>query len=77
MFFVIILSWIATACIVLTYLLINVYPKWRFAFNLANAIGAVPLSIVEITARAWSPIYITTFFGLIGLFGVIRKTYGR
>ena len=73
---VIILSWIATVWILLTYLLMNIHHKWRFLFNLANAVGAIPLGVVEGMARVWSPFFVTVSFGLIGLVGVIRKNHG-
>ena len=40
-------------------------------YHWANALGAVPLLAVEITARAWPLVPITGMFGVVGWIGVL------
>lgn len=44
----------------------------QFPFDLANAVGAVPIGISAYMQRAWPSLMITSAFGIIGLVGVFR-----
>lgn len=41
-------------------------------FHAANAVGFVPLMLIEVLAHAWPVLPITVTFGLLGAYGVVR-----
>ena len=43
--------------------------------NWANALGAIPLFLVELHTRAWSPMLLTLAFGGMGFFGILKTKW--
>lgn len=66
-----VISYVADVFILGTYLLIAVagWPVWWF--HLANAIGCVPLLVVEYRQRAYPVMPLTGAFGVIGWLGLL------
>lgn len=65
------LAYTADVAIVVTYFVMNRTGR-PHAFNLANAVGAIPLAATEVVAHAWPLLVLTSFFGAIGAYGVLR-----
>ena len=66
------ISLIATAWVLITYWWL-VKTGEQPPFNLANAIGCLPVLAVEIIARTWAPLILTATFGIVGAWGVIKE----
>lgn len=67
-----ILGYIADAWILGTYALLARTGRER-PFHWANAIGCAPIIVLEVQAGAYVPLVLTSVFGAIGWFGVLRN----
>jgi len=65
-----VVAYAADAAILGTYAFMAVRGR-PTPFHWANALGAVPLIAVEISAHAWPVVPVTASFGLIGWYGVL------
>lgn len=63
-----VLAYIADAAILGTYAWLSRKGPSR-PFHIANALGAIPLLAVEVTAHAWPVLPVTASFGLVGWYG--------
>lgn len=66
-----VLSYVADAFILGTYLLIAVAGWSVWWFHLANALGCVPLLVIEYRQRAYPVMPLTASFGVIGWLGLL------
>lgn len=66
-----ILCYMADVAILSTYFLTARNPKNVRWFNWANAIGCIPLILLEVGVGLWQPVILTGFFGIIGWYGLI------
>lgn len=66
------IAFVTDAVILTTYFLMA---RGRPAlwFHWANALGCIPLLVVEATSHAWPVMPLTAAFGLIGWAGVLHK----
>lgn len=71
-----VLAYCADAAVLATY--------WHLArtgsarpFHWANAIGFVPLAVVEIVGHIYPPLILTVAFGVIGIAGLIQTRKDR
>lgn len=71
------LSYATSVWVVLTYFMM-VRGRWsQFRFDLANAIGFVPVAALNIMAGVYPPLVLTLSFGFIGLYGTIKELWQR
>lgn len=68
-----VLAYIADFCIIGSYFLMVRRPSLSKLFHWANAVGSVPLILVEGFTGAWAVMPLTIAFGCIGWYGVFKN----
>ncbi len=71
----VILSLVASAWILASYAAFahTANERRRWWFNLANALGCIPVIVTEMVAGTWAALALTAGFGLVGLYGLLRS----
>ena len=66
----VILSWASTVAVLGTYALSVRHPSW---FDWANALGFPFVLAVQLIAGVYAPATLTLFFGIIGIWNLIKR----
>ena len=66
------LAWVADVAILGSYYLF-VSRGWERPFHWANALGCIPLLVVELQSGATQVVPVTAAFGLIGWYGILSR----
>lgn len=66
-----VVGYVATAAILIVYLLLATGSVRPIAFHWANMLGAPPVIASELVHGAYVPLVLTLFFGIIGTGGVV------
>lgn len=67
-----VLGYASTAWILLTYGVLARTGKHARDFHLANAIGCLPVIVVEVRLGAYVPLVLTAAFGALGWLGLFK-----
>lgn len=68
------LAWAGSAAVILTYALWAVWEKPGRWFNIANALGGIPLIAANIVVGAWYAVPLSALFTLVGWVGWLKGT---